>query len=65
MMSKKNVDLVFSLLKKTEPQTPNQIAEKAKLNQKTVQTILLELAMTNNKVVKMKKIGRYRLFWRE
>jgi len=33
------------------------IAEKAKLNQKTVQTILLELAITKNEV-KMKKIKK-------
>ena len=62
-MSKDNIDLVYSLLKITEPQTPNQIAEKAQLTQKTVQTILLDLVTSNNHV-KMKKIGRYRLFWR-
>ena len=39
-MSKENIDLVISLLKTDEPQTPNEIAELAKLNQKTVQTIL-------------------------
>jgi len=54
-MPQKNVDLVYNLLKKTEPQTPNQIAEQANLNQKTVQTILLELVNTNENV-KMKKI---------
>ena len=63
-MSEGKVALVYKLLKKTEPQTPYQIAKKANLNQKAVQTILLELAMTNENV-KMKKIGRYRLFWRE
>ena len=62
-MPQKNIELVYRLLKKTEPQTPNQIAEKAELNQKTVQTILLEMATTKNDV-KMKKIGRYRLFWK-
>ena len=61
-MFQDNVNLVYNLLKRTEPQTPNQIAEKSNLNQKTVQTILLELVTTNNNV-KMKKIGRYRLFW--
>lgn len=62
-MSKKNIDLVFNLLKTCEPQTPNEIAEKANLNQKTVQTILLDLANTNDNV-KMKKIGRFRIFWK-
>lgn len=62
-MSKSNSNLVFSLLKICEPQTPNEIAEQAKLNQKTVQTILFELFTTNDNV-KMKKIGRYRLFWK-
>jgi hypothetical protein len=33
------------------------------LNQKTVQSILLELTL-NNKEVKYKKIGRYRVFWK-
>ena len=63
-MSQNNVTLVYNLLKTTEPQTPNQIAEKAKLNQKTVQTILLELTSIRDDV-KMKKIGRYRLFWKD
>jgi len=63
-MAQKNVDLVFSLLKVCAPQTPNEIAEKAKLTQKTVQTILLDLANSNDHV-KMKKIGRFRIFWRE
>lgn len=62
-MSQKNVDHVFSHLKICEPQTPNEIAERTKLNQKTVQTILLDLANSNDKV-KMKKVGRFRLFWK-
>jgi DNA-binding IclR family transcriptional regulator len=61
-MSKGNEEKVLNELKKTEPQTPSEISKKAKLNEKTVQTILLELLSTNEKV-KMKKIGRYRLFW--
>ena len=47
----------------SEPQTPNEIAEKLGLNQKTVQSALLELASTK-KDVKWKKGGRYRLFWK-
>ena len=62
-MSQKNIDTVFNLLKTCEPKTPNEIAEQANLNQKTVQTILLDLA-NSNKYVKMKKVGRFRLFWK-
>lgn len=58
-----NIERVYNALKKTEPQTPNDIAKVLGLNQKTVQNILLELALTRDDV-KMKKIGRYRLFWR-
>ena len=46
-MPQENVDLVISLLKTDEPQTPNEIAEQAKLNQKTVcvpRYCLLEIA---------------------
>jgi predicted ArsR family transcriptional regulator len=47
----------------SEPQTPNEIAEKLGINQKTAQSALLELANTK-KDVKWKKVGRYRLFWK-
>ncbi|MGB8035052.1 MAG: hypothetical protein WCF03_14655 [Nitrososphaeraceae archaeon] len=40
-----------------EPQTPNEIADKLHLNQKTVQGALLELANTK-KDVRWKKVGR-------
>jgi len=62
-MVQKNIELVSKLLRICEPQTPNEIAEQAKLNQKTVQTILLDLANSDANV-KMKKIGRFRLFWK-
>lgn len=58
-----NSTLVYLELKKTEPQTPNDIAANLGLNQKTVQNILLDLALSREDV-KMKKIGRYRLFWK-
>ena len=57
-MSQDNFNLVHSLLKTCEPQTPNEIAEQANLNQKTVQTILFELAATN-KEVKSKLLELY------
>ena len=46
-----------------EPQTPNEIADKINLNQKTVQGALLEL-VNIKKNIKWKKIGRYRIFWK-
>lgn len=54
---------VYDALKTTEPQTPNEVALALEMNQKTVQSILLELANTKDDV-KWKKIGRYRVFWR-
>jgi uncharacterized protein with HEPN domain len=42
-------------------QTPNEIAQIIGMNQKTV---LMELVSTKPDV-KWKKIGRYRLFWKE
>jgi predicted transcriptional regulator len=61
-MTKGYEEKILNELKETEPQTPNEISKKIGINEKTVQTILLELLSTNDKV-KMKKIGRYRLFW--
>jgi hypothetical protein len=61
-MSEETLKKVYNVLK-DEPQTPNEIADKINLNQKTVQGALLELANTK-KNIKWKKIGRYRLFWK-
>jgi len=61
-MTKGYEEKVLKELKETEPQTPSEISKKIGIHEKTVQTILLELLSTNDKV-KMKKIGRYRLFW--
>ena len=49
---------------KTYPQTQNEIADVIGMNQKTVQMALMELVSTKPDV-KWKKIGRYRLFWKE
>jgi predicted transcriptional regulator len=54
---------VYEALKTTEPQTPNEIALTLEMNQKTVQSILLELVNTTDDV-NWKKIGRYRIFWK-
>lgn len=62
-MSSETLQKVYNVLR-SEPQTPNEIADKIGLNQKTVQSTLLELANTK-KNVKWKKVGRYRLFWKE
>lgn len=61
-MSASSVKLVLAALTE-EPCTPNEIAEKVNLNQKTAQTVLLEL-LNENKQIRMKKIGRYRIFWK-
>ena len=62
-MSSETLQKVYNVLR-SEPQTPNEIADKIGLNQKTVQSTLLELANTK-KNVKWKKVGRYRLFWKD
>ena len=62
-MSSETLQKVHNAIR-SEPQTPNEIADKIGLNQKTVQSALLELANTK-KNVKWKKVGRYRLFWKE
>jgi hypothetical protein len=62
-VSSETLQKVYNTLS-SEPQTPNEIADKIDLNQKTVQSALLELANTK-KNVKWKKVGRYRLFWKE
>jgi len=63
-MSSETIGRVYKALKNTEPQTPNEIAKALGLNQKTVQSTLLELANTRSDV-RWKKIGRFRIFWKE
>lgn len=63
-MHSEKIQRVYESLKMTEPQTPNEIAIALGLNQKTVQLILLELVNVRDDV-KWKKIGRYRVFWKE
>lgn len=62
-MSSETINQIYEILSDI-PQTPNEIAKKIGHNQKTVQTILLELVNIKNDV-KWKKIGRYRLFWKK
>jgi len=61
-MSLETLEKVYNALS-SEPETPNEIADRIDLNQKTVQGALLELVNTK-KNIKWKKIGRYRLFWK-
>jgi len=63
-MSKKAMERVYAALKNCEPQTPNEIAKDIGLNQKTVQIALMDLSGIKPDV-RSKKIGRYRLFWKE
>ena len=63
-MSSETIERVYKALKNSEPQTPNEIAIALNLNQKTVQSTLLELANTRSDV-RWKKIGRIRIFWKE
>jgi predicted Rossmann fold nucleotide-binding protein DprA/Smf involved in DNA uptake len=48
-MSSETLQKVYNALRR-EPQTPNEIADKIGLNQKTVQSALLELANTKKNV---------------
>jgi len=61
-MSKETQEKVYKALN-DDPQTPNEIAITLGLNQKTVQSILLELVNTFDNVC-WKKIGPYRIFWK-
>jgi predicted ArsR family transcriptional regulator len=63
-MSAETIKRIYEALKNSEPQTPYEIAKALGINQKTAQSVLLELVL-NRKDVKMKKIGRYRMFWKE
>lgn len=62
-MSAETIKRIYKALKNSEPQTPYEIAKALGINQKTAQSVLLELALTRNDV-KLKKIGRYRVFWK-
>lgn len=62
IVSKETQEKILGALT-TEPQTPNEIAITLKINQKTAQSALLELANTYDNV-HWKKIGPYRIFWK-
>jgi predicted ArsR family transcriptional regulator len=62
-MSAETVKRIYEALKNSEPQTPYEIAKTLGINQKTAQSVLLEMVLTR-KNVRLKKIGRYRIFWK-
>lgn len=53
---------ILSLLS-DEPKTPNEIAEKLRIHQKTAQTTLMQLALSTPRIVGYKRVGRTHLFW--
>lgn len=62
-MSAETIERIYGDLKNSEPKTPYEIAKALGINKKTAQSVLLELVLIKNDV-KMKKIGRYRVFWK-
>jgi DNA-binding CsgD family transcriptional regulator len=46
-----------------EPKTPNEIAEKLGIHQKTAQTTLMQLALSRPEAIGYKRVGRTHLFW--
>lgn len=47
----------------SDPVTPNEIAKKLKVTQKTAQRILMHLALTRENV-KYRNSGRIHIFWK-
>ena len=48
----------------SDPVTPNEVAKKLGITQKTAQRVLMHLALTR-KDVKYKNSGRIHIFWKE
>ena len=61
-MTSKFEKKIYDSLSK-EPTTPSELASRLKINYKTVQRVLLQLALSN-KDVHYKNCGRIQLFWR-
>jgi len=55
-------EAVYHIL--SEPVTPNEIAKRLGITQKTAQRALMHLALTR-KDVKYKNSGRIHIFWKE
>lgn len=54
-------EVIYRIL--SEPVTPNEIAMKLGVTQKTAQTVLMYLALTKEDV-KYRNSGRIHIFWR-
>lgn len=55
-------DVVCKVL--SDPVTPNEVAKKLGITQKTAQRVLMHLALTR-KDIKYKNSGRIHIFWKE
>lgn len=55
-------DVVYRIL--SDPVTPNEIARKLGITQRTAQRVLMHLALTKDDV-KYKNSGRIHIFWKE
>jgi len=58
----KHDEAVYRVL--SDPVTPNEVAKKLGVTQKTAQRVLMHLALTR-KDVKYKNSGRIHIFWKE
>jgi Mn-dependent DtxR family transcriptional regulator len=61
-MPGKYEEIIYEMLR-DEPVTPNEVALKLKITQKTAQKTLMQLALTKSEV-KYKNSGRIHLFWK-
>jgi len=61
-MPGKYEQMVYKMLSE-EPVTPNEVAQKLNITQKTAQKTLMQLALTKSEV-KYKNSGRIHLFWK-
>jgi Mn-dependent DtxR family transcriptional regulator len=56
-------EIIYKVLH-DEPITPNEVALKLKISQKTAQKTLMQLALTRSDV-RYKNCGRIHLFWKQ
>lgn len=61
-MASKHEEAVYAILCDA-PATPNEIAQKLGITQKTAQQVLMHLALTKESV-KYKQSGRIHIFWK-
>ena len=62
-MPSKHEDNIYQILCES-PVTPNEVAQKLSITQKTAQQTLMQLALTHEDV-KYKLSGRIHLFWKK